>query len=291
MEASAREEAALAMVDLFASVGADRFDVTLTDIQGNKIRFRPNQTLQEVKHKVPKSLQLAQSEQHNIILRPRVSDKSVFFVQLDDLKSAQLLKVEQAALLTIETSPENFQAWLAIASSSKIDEKHIASSLRRAIGADISASGATRIAGSRNYKEKYQPDYPIIAMTQSSPGRVMTTQALKIMALLPLPAHIIPRPIPRYAWTRDKPKRFPDYGRCLQNAPTNTKGDGPDTSRADFTWCMIALDWGWSMEETAAQLLQERTDSRKRHRNTQRYADMTVHSAAIALERNRGHGR
>lgn len=290
MEESAREEAAFAMVDLFASVGADRFDVTLTDIQGKKIRFRANQTLQEVKHKIPKALELAESEQHNIILRPRVSDKSVFFVQLDDLKSAQILKARQAALLTIETSPGNFQGWLAIASGSNIDEKHIASSLRRAIGADISASGATRIAGSRNYKEKYQPDYPLIAMTQSSPGRVMTTQRLEEMALLSLPAPI-PKPIPRYEWTRDKPKRFPDYGKCLQNAPANTNGDGPDTSRADFTWCMIALDWGWSMEETAAQLLQERTDSRKRHRNTQRYADMTAHSAAIALERNRARGR
>ncbi|MDZ7970626.1 MAG: DNA-primase RepB domain-containing protein [Nostoc sp. DedSLP03] len=118
MEKSAREEVALAMVDLFASVDADRFYVTLTDIQGSKIRFRPNQMLQEVRHKIPQSLQLAQSERHNIILRLRVSDKSVFLVPLDDLKTGQLLKVEQAALFSIETSPGNFQAWLAIASGS-----------------------------------------------------------------------------------------------------------------------------------------------------------------------------
>ncbi len=54
---------------------------------------------------------------------------------------------------------------------------------------------------------------------------------------------------------------------------------------------MIAIDWGWSVEETAAQLLIERTDDKKRHRNTQRYADITARSAANAVERNRSRER
>lgn len=285
------EHAAFEMLELFASAGADRFDVTLTNLQGEKIRYRPNLDIQEVRYKIPKSLELAQEQQHNIIIRPRVSDKARFFVQLDDLKDTQLLKVQPAALLTLETSPGNFQAWLAIASSQGVAEKDIGSALRRTTGADISASGATRLAGSRNYKEKYAPDYPTIALSHSSPALVMTPQQLQAMGLLAIPSRVVPKPIPRNQWTEKKPKRFPDYDRCLQNAPTNTKGDGADTSRADFTWCMIAIDWGWSMEETAAQLLIERTDDRKRHRNTQRYADITARSAANAVERNRSRER
>jgi len=283
--------AALTMVDLFASVGADRFDVTLTSLQGEKIRYRPNLELGDVKHKISKSLELAEEQQQNIIIRPRVSDKARFFVQLDDLKDTQILKVQPAALLTLETSPGNFQAWMAIASSQAISEKEIGSTLRRTTGADISASGATRLAGSRNYKEKYAPDYPTVKITHSSPGLVMTTQQLQETGLLTVPSRMVPKPIPRNEWTEKKPKRFPDYDRCLQNAPTNTKGDAPDTSRADYTWCMIAIDWGWSVEETAAQLLRERVDDRKRHRNSQRYAEATARSAANGVERNRSQGR
>lgn len=285
------EHAASEMLKLFASVGADRFDVTLTSLQGEKIRYRPNLDIQEVRCKIPKSLELAEEQQHNIIIRPRVSNKSAFFVQLDDLKDTQILKVQPAALLTLETSPGNYQAWIAIAADKVMPEKEIGSALRRSTGADISASGATRLAGSRNYKEKYAPDYPTVTITQSSPALVMTTQQLQAMGLLTIPSRVMPKPIPRNQWIEKKPKRFPDYDRCLQNAPTNTKGDGADTSRADFTWCMIAIDWGWSVEETAAQLLIERTDDKKRHRNTQRYADITARSAANAVERNRSRER
>ncbi|MHC5763939.1 DNA-primase RepB domain-containing protein [Nostoc sp.] len=285
------EHAAFEMLELFASAGADRFDVTLTNLQGEKIRYRPNLKTQDVRCKIPKSLELAGEQQHNIIIRPRVSDKARFFVQLDDLKDTQLLKVQPATLLTLETSPGNFQAWIAIAADKVMPEKEIGSALRRSTGADISASGATRLAGSRNYKEKYAPDYPTVNITYSNPALVMTTQQLQAMGLLTIPSRIVPKPIPRSGWTEKKPKRFPDYDRCLQNAPTNTKGDGADTSRADFTWCMIAIDWGWSVEETAAQLLIERTDDKKRHRNTQRYADITARSAANAVERNRSRER
>ncbi len=284
-------QAAFEMVDLFASVGTDRFDVTLTNLQGEKIRYRPNLETQDVRGKIPKSLELAEEQQQNIIIRPRVSDKARFFVQLDDLKDTQILKVQPAALLTLETSPGNYQAWMAIAADKAMPEKEIGSALRRTTGADISASGATRLAGSRNYKEKYAPDYPIITLTHSSPGLVMTAPQLQEMGLLTIPSRVMPKPILRNEWTDKKPKRFPDYDRCLQNAPTNTKGDGQDTSRADFTWCMIAIDWGWSVEETAAQLLRERTDDRKRHRNSQRYAEITARSAANGVERNRSQGR
>jgi RepB DNA-primase from phage plasmid len=54
--------------------------------------------------------------------------------------------------LTIETSPGNFPAWLALPG---MEDKDFARRLRKGTGADTTASGATRVAGSVNFKDKY----------------------------------------------------------------------------------------------------------------------------------------
>ena len=55
----------------------------------------------------------------------------------------------------------------------------------------------------------------------------------------------------------------------VQGAPPNRDNTGPDISRADFTWCMTAVDWGWSIEATAAQLMEESSKARE---NGERHA-------------------
>jgi hypothetical protein len=47
-------------------------------------------------------------------------------------------------------------------------------------------------------------------------------------------------------------------------------------SRADFTWALTALDWGFGIEEVAQRLMQE---------------SGTAPAAAAALERRRGQAR
>ena len=34
----------------------------------------------------------------------------------------------------------------------------------------------------------------------------------------------------------------------------NSEGSGPDTSHADIAWCMIAITWGFGVDETAQEL-------------------------------------
>lgn len=297
----ANEQSALEMVDLFVASGADRFDVTLTNSNGELIRYRPNLTTEDVKNKIPYSIDKAIENHYNIIIRPRESNKLIFFVQLDDLKPEKLKQVQDARFLTIETSPNNFQSWIAISKAERTDEKEIARVLRRISGADTSASGATRLAGTRNFKDKYAPDYPIVTINSSNSGVIVSEQDLKDIGLLanvvtanpdsPTPSRT-PRPILKTSYQPEKqPKRFPDYGRCLDNAPANSEGTGLDTSRADFVWCMTAIDWGWSVEETSAQLLRERFDDHKKHRNSERYATLTARNAEIAVIRNKGRGR
>ena len=58
----------------------------------------------------------------------------------------------------------------------------------------------------------------------------------------------------------------------------------PDVSRADFVFCMTAITWGWSVDDTAERLMEE---SAKAQANGKNYAALTARNAAIAVERRR----
>jgi hypothetical protein len=78
--------------------------------------------------------------------------------------------------------------------------------------------------------------------------------------------------------------KWPSYALCLDKAPRNREGNGPDRSRADYVWCMIAISWGHGVYDTAARLLQE---SRKAREEGQSYAMQTARQAEAAVERRR----
>jgi hypothetical protein len=79
-------------------------------------------------------------------------------------------------------------------------------------------------------------------------------------------------------------KTWPRYDICVQGAPPKRGTDEPDISRADFTWCITAIDWGWDIESTDDELMQRST---KAQENGDRYALLTAQNAAAAVERNR----
>jgi RepB DNA-primase from phage plasmid len=68
----------------------------------------------------------------------------------------------------LETSPGNYQAWVAIPAGQS--NQDFARRLRKGTGADETASGATRVAGSLNFQEKYAPDLPAVQITHSAPA-------------------------------------------------------------------------------------------------------------------------
>ena len=75
--------------------------------------------------------------------------------------------------MTLRTSPGNYQVWLAVSDAPKESDKEAAKQfrtrVRRGAGADHSATGATRIAGSLNFKTKYAPDFPVVEITRDEP--------------------------------------------------------------------------------------------------------------------------
>ncbi len=120
------------------------------------------------------------------IVRP-LSER-VHFVQLDDLGAAALSWVGDVAFLTLETSPGNHQAWVAVSGlATPAEAKDFASRLKEGTGADGSASGATRVAGTEYYKPDYGPDFPMVRIAASAPGRIVTKEQLEATGLVAVP--------------------------------------------------------------------------------------------------------
>lgn len=162
--------------------------------------------------------------------------------------------------------------------SRRCSDAGFARRLRKGAGADSSASGATHVSGSINFKEKYAPDYPHIETIHAAPGRIVTRDELEALGVV-APEEIVTSPVLREH--HSGPRGWPSYQRCFDNAPEIREGGRTDISRSDFTFCLLAIDWGWSIEETAGKLLQE---SGKAQEEGDRYALRTAQAAARVIE-------
>lgn len=277
--ANTAHNAARAMLDSFVSAGATRFDVTWTNSAGQPKRFREGVRLADLTRTIPAMLDEATAKERNVIVRPH--GPGVTFIQLDDLTADRLEHIAPAMFLIIETSPGSFQAWLAMAGD---DDREFARRVRRGAKADLSASGATRIAGSLNFKEKYAPNFPRVAIRAAHAGRRTTADELDQLGLVAPPDVFAPLPPARSVSNR----RWPSYADTLKGAPLNRDGSGPDRSKADFVWCMTAITWGFGIKETGERLMEESSKAREYGKD---YADLTARNAALAVERRRPAGR
>jgi hypothetical protein len=228
---------------------------------------------------MPHLLDSALQHRHNLIVRPQCGP--VGLVQLDDLSETMLERLKAAAFLILATSVGNHQAWVALPECGA----EFARRLRQGSGADPSASGATRMAGSVNLKRKYAPDFPTVRLLEGTPQRTVTPAELAALGLVAAPDPLAEsRPGPIRSGRRAK--AWPSYDRCLQNAPRARDSDRADVSRADFTFCLLAVDWGWSVVETCQCLLQKSSKARE---NGEAYARLTAQRAAAAVRRRSCH--
>jgi RepB DNA-primase from phage plasmid len=270
-------EQARQMVDLFGSLGVETLDITETNVDGQKQVFRRAVRLEAVWNGMAHLLDSAIACQRNLIVRPRYG--SVELVQLDDLGAVLLERLRAVAFLILATSPGNHQAWVAVPEC----EPEFVRRLRRGAGADLSASGATRVAGSINFKRKYAPCFPTVRLLEGTPQRTVTRAELQALELVAAPdpwAIIRPDTVRSGSHT----KSWPSYERCLQNTPHAHDSDRADISRADFTFCLIAIDWGWSVHKTCQYLLQKSSKARE---NGAAYAWLTAQRAAMVVQRRR----
>jgi hypothetical protein len=274
------------MLDAFASVGATHFDVTFLDIEGKKRGFRPTQSTGQVKHSLPLLFPGLRERQNSLVVRPH-SDTATL-IQLDDLKHETLVRLRDVSFVTLQTSPGNHQAWVAVAGLT--DPKDFSRRLRKGAQADVTASGATRVAGTLNYKRKYEPDFPMVAIEGAHQGRVVTPQQLEALGLVAAPEPAAPAtPLRSYRFSHSR--SWPDYQNTLSR--TRLKNDGtPDRSVADFNWSMKCITRRKSIEETINRLIEvsERTREQIASRDPG-YARVTVENAAETVARNRERSR
>jgi hypothetical protein len=268
-------EEAWRMLQVFASVGVCRFDLTRTDLEGRKCDYRAGQSLEALCGWMPSLMEMARQWQQNLIVRPHSGVAKL--VQLDDVCGSKLGRLRETAFLVLATSPGNYQAWVAVRPCGE----DFARRLRLGSGADLCASGATRVAGSVNFKRAYAPDFPTVQIVEAKLQWTVSERKLEAAGLVAAPETRMRIETVRVA-PSGRARAWPSYGRCLRNAPLRQRGDRPDISRADFTFCLVAIDWGWSIEETRQYLLEKSSKARE---NGDRYARRTAERAASAVAR------
>jgi len=96
-----------------------------------------------------------------------------------------LERVRSVAFLTVQTSPGNHQAWIAVPSSATDqDRKDFTRRVKKQVTADSSATGSVCLAGTSNFKTKYIGNFPKVAIIDAAPGRITTPEALESLGLV-----------------------------------------------------------------------------------------------------------
>jgi len=268
------------MLDLFQGLGVQCFSLTFTDDTGRMVAFKRYRSVESLHSELSSLLFTSCEKQLNVIVRP-IAARTLSLIQLDDLSASQLDRVRAFSFLVLETSPQNFQAWVAVTDAGPETTRRV----KKAAGADLNASGATRLAGSYNFKSKYAPNYPRVRLHSIAPLHAVTVGELDRAGLV-APEEHKPRAA-RHALSHQRRHRllvWPSYARCLADAPDAKNHEGKDRSAADFNFCLISIDRGWSVEATANQLMGESEKARSAGYN---YALFTAKRAAYVVSGNR----
>ena len=242
---------ALADVSCFEQVGAKSFDVSLVgEVMGTGERdiagFWGSVPVSEFRESLPQMLDRCGRVRLNLIVRPRAP--GLRLVQLDDLDAVKLEKVQRRAFRAVETSPGSYQAWLCLRGT----DEEIERELKRVIGADTGANGATRLAGSLNVKECYQEaGYPVVRL-DAARGRVVDVAELRDIGMIASSGKPPCVPSVRRA-PIDREVSLPDYGEFVRNARLTATGE-VDRSAVDYAWAATALKRGQSVEAVMMEL-------------------------------------
>ncbi len=275
-------EQAMLTAEAFESVGVEMFKAVFVGIyplkgDAEKLGSEPKQkgvsfTAADLRARIPEYIKRNREQNCNVAVRAWGA-----LIQVDDCNAEILERLKPFAFYAEETSPGNFQVWLSLPKSyigadGKISEAGKA--LRKRLLdkfkengelANGGAYGSTRLPGTFNIKEKYQPDFPQIRVTHVALGRIVTPDELDRAGLL---ASVEIKTVLRETVSRSTssklPTSFPDYNEFL-NRKLVAGGDRADRSSADIAFACRALSLGWSKENVISELdrLSEKAQGRK----------------------------
>jgi hypothetical protein len=266
------------MIEALGGVGVSAFNLTRIDI-GRRVApngYRPGRNIQAIRLLLPPWIQLCWKLEQSLIVRAYKPAGGVIG-QLDDLKDGQINRVREKAFLIVETSPGNFQVWIAI----KGGDEGLVKRLMKGIGSDPRANCSGRVAGSPNVKPKYAPTFPMVKIVALQPGCMVMPTELERLGLVAPPATRPPSVSLHFSASAGG-RGWPDYDRCLRGAPVTSHGL-PDRSEADFFWSKWAIERGNSPNAVQVKLLETSEKARYEWRHGNRnYVRRTVEAAAEA---------
>jgi hypothetical protein len=286
------DEATLA-VEAFESVGCKMFKAVFVGIypltgEAEKLGSEPKQngasiTGAEIKLRLPEYIKRNQEQNHNVALRAWGA-----IIQVDDCTAEIMERLKPFAFLITETSPGNYQVWLALPKSftgadGKISEQGKALRTRllkkfeeNGEFANGGAYGSTRLPGTFNVKEKYQGSFPQICVVYVAPSRIVAPEELEQSGLLadaPAPPVLRLAESPRYT-NSNLPTGWPDYQFYVSRAPLKEDGQ-PNLNSADESFVVRCLALGHPRYSVGAKL---RT-LRDKAANRADYVERTLNAA------------
>jgi hypothetical protein len=280
-------------VEAFESVGGDKYKAFFGGIyplagEAEKLGSDPKQngatlTAAEFKSRIPDFIRRNQEAHHNIAMRAWGA-----FIQVDDCNAEILERLKPFAFYAEETSPENYQVWLAlpkafVGADGKINEQGKALRTRllkkfeeNKEPANGGAYGSTRLPGTLNIKEKYQGSFPQIRVVYVALARIVAPEELEQAGLLadaPAPPASMLAESSRYSNSK-LPTGWPDYQLYVSRAPLKEDGQ-PNLSRADESFAVRCLALGHPRYSVGAKL---RT-LRDKAANRTDYVERTLNAA------------
>lgn len=176
-------EQAQLMIAMFLSVDRDCFDLTLTTAEGSTIRSElaldPPSVLERVLCMLPE----ADEGNLNVMIHPRSQGQShePILIRIDDLDAEGLSKMRPYAFLAVETRPQHYQCWLAVARSNWRDTA-VLRNLTTGVEAHGGTNGYTCLAGSKNIAYAYQQadgSFPRVKLVEGCTGMLNTVRQLE----------------------------------------------------------------------------------------------------------------
>jgi len=258
------EGAAERVVEVFQSIGATRFKVvfisrvTLDGKYGLTDSY--DETLASLSKKLPAYLRRSDQRLESLCLRPRDG----MIVQVDDCDSEVAEKLRPFAFLVIETSPGNFQVWLALpldftdAARQELRER-LLRRLNPKKDRKLPNGGAfnsLRLPGSINAKQKYVEKYgsfPRVRLIHAALGRIVAPLELENAGLLAPVEKSQPVKAANHPAASKLPSYWPDFDEYLQRHWKEDE-NRPDRSSGEEAWVCACARVGWPRHLIIEQL-------------------------------------
>jgi hypothetical protein len=210
-------------------------------------------------------------------------------IQVDDCSPELAERLRPFAFAVIETSPDNFQVWIALApETGEARRKAVRDRLLRKFKesgetANGGAYNAVRLPGSLNCKQKYLDalgEFPRVRLSHVAEGRTVTPEELEAAGWLAAPpAPVEPGKVLRFTTSKLPAGRMPDLNDYLARK-WKADENRPDRSSAEMAWACACLRKGFPDYAVEDELRRITLKGRGRSDN---YESKTVENAARFL--------